>query len=93
MRNNSIYISLDDEARMSAIPFGVPGKVVNSEHPNMPVRVEDDSHQSGGILIYTWWDGSNGPNKNGAFDDWVESPGDLEQFFAEAGWTVRWESA
>jgi hypothetical protein len=75
---------------MSHIPMGVCGRVTNAEHPNMMIRVEDDSLNTGGFLIYQWWDGSNGPNQYGAFDDWVESLALLENFFAHKGWSVEW---
>lgn len=68
------------------------GTVTNSEHPNHRVRVVDDSKGTGGFLIFEWWDGSNGPNENRAFDSWVETREDLEAFFREGGWNVEWKS-
>jgi len=73
------------------IPIGVVGVVENGSRPGMRVRVEDDSAASGGIFIFQWWDGSDGPNEGGAFDDWVESLADLEAYWIESGWSVRWE--
>jgi hypothetical protein len=76
---------------MGKIPIGICGRILTSEHPNMRVRVQDDAKNTGGFLIYSWWDGSTGPNESGVFDDWVESEADLEQYFAESGWSVEWE--
>jgi len=76
---------------MSKIPIGVRGRVLNGQHPNMKIRVDDDVEDTGGFLIYQWWDGSNGPNEHGAFDDWVESRASLERYIANVGWTVEWE--
>jgi len=76
---------------MTNIPLGVRGKVLNGTHPNTMIRMDDDTKNTGGFLIYQWWDGSNGPNELGAFDDWVESRASLEQYFANTGWSVEWE--
>jgi hypothetical protein len=75
---------------MSKIMLGIPGKVLNGAHPNMMIRVDDDAANTGGYLIFQWWDGSNGPNEHGAFDDWVESQAALERYFALTGWSVEW---
>jgi hypothetical protein len=32
-----------------------------------------DRANTGGFLVLEWWNGSTGPNKNFAFDSWVES--------------------
>jgi len=59
---------------------------------NHRVKVVDDSVNTGGFLIYQWWDGSNGPNENAAFGDWVENREQLETFFREEGWNVDWKA-
>jgi hypothetical protein len=76
---------------MITIPFGIHGRVLNGAHPNMMIRVEDDAKDTGGFFIYQWWDGSDGPNEHGAFDDWVESRAALEHYFAHKAWSVEWE--
>jgi hypothetical protein len=78
---------------MIKIPFGILGRVLNGEHPNMMIRVDDDAENTGGFLIYQWWDGSNGPNEHGAFDNWVETQAKLERFFEQSGWLIEWEPA
>ena len=75
------------------IPIGVAGAVLNSKHPGHRVRVADDTENTGGFLIFEWWDGSDGPNENRAFDSWVESREVLEAYFIEAGWEVEWEAS
>jgi len=55
------------------------------------VLVKDDTQSTGGFLIFEWWVGSAGPNRNDAFDSWVEDKKSLEQFFAESDWVVEWE--
>ncbi|WP_171088921.1 hypothetical protein [Usitatibacter rugosus] len=77
---------------MATIEIGREGTVTNSEHPNHRVRVVDDAASTGGFLIYEWWDGSDGPNGNYAFDSWVHTRADLEAFFREGGWNVEWKS-
>jgi hypothetical protein len=77
---------------VSVVKIGCVGVVANSEHPKHHVRVVDDSENTGGFLIYEWWDGSNGPNENHAFDSWVETREDLDAFFREVGWNVEWNA-
>ena len=71
--------------------IGIVGIVTNGEHPNMRIRIEDDSPNTRGFLIYQWWNGSNGPNAENAFDDWVESEDDLSKYLEESGWIIEWQ--
>ena len=73
------------------IPINVRGSILTGEHPGMSVRVEDDTENTGGYLIYTWCPESDGPNQDNAFDDWVGSENDLEAYFQESGWTILWD--
>jgi hypothetical protein len=75
---------------MGDIKIGVVGVVTNGGHPGMRIRIEDDSENTGGYLIYQWWEGSDGPNAQGAFDDWVETADDLRKFLGEEGWVIEW---
>jgi hypothetical protein len=77
---------------MSVVEIGCVGMVMGSKHPNHRVRVVDDAANTGGFLIYEWWDGSNGPNENHAFDNWVESREGLDSYFLEWGVNVEWKS-
>lgn len=72
------------------VPIGVTGEVLNGLHPEMKVRVEPDPHLPGRVFVLQWWPGCPGPGS--VFDDWVESA-DLDDYFAEAGWQVRWGDA
>lgn len=72
------------------IPLGIDGCVVNSTHASHFVRVEDDRANTGGFLVYEWWNGADGPNEKGAFDAWVENENALESFFEESKWSVKW---
>ena len=68
------------------------GDVLNSVEPGHKIRVVDDSGDTGGFLIYEWWEGSDGPNEHGGFDSWVQDRDSLQQFFAETGWSVDWSA-
>ncbi|MGL4465453.1 MAG: hypothetical protein ACRDD1_00380 [Planctomycetia bacterium] len=70
-------------------PIGVVGAVSGRLHPEMKVEVVADD-DAGGFHILKWWPGSAGFGPNGAFDDWVESRAELENYWLEAGWTVQW---
>lgn len=72
------------------IPLEIVGTILNSHHIGHQVRVSDDSENTGGFLIFEWWRGSNGPNAGNAFDSWVENREDLEKYFQESGWEVKW---
>lgn len=72
------------------IPINVVGNVLNSGKVAHRVRVAADADDTGGFVIYEWWDGSDGPNEHRGFDSWVENRDDLQQFFAESGWRIDW---
>ncbi|BFI95846.1 MAG: hypothetical protein RSP_13560 [Rhodanobacter sp.] len=74
------------------IPLEVTGSIVNSNKPSHKVKVSNDSTNACGFLIYEWWDGSDGPNVNFAFDDWVPDEAALQSYFQEVGWRVLWPS-
>ena len=76
---------------MSKIPIGVQGRVINAPQQGLTLLLENDSQNTGGFLIYQWWNGSQGPNEHGAFDDWVASLDGVEQFIANNGWSVDWD--
>jgi hypothetical protein len=72
------------------IPVEIVGTILNSQHVGHQVRVSDDSENTGGFLIFEWWQGSDGPNAGNAFDSWVKNREDLAGFFQESGWEVKW---
>ncbi len=76
---------------MRDIRIGVVGIITNGEHPEMRTRIEDGSENTGGCFIYLWWKGSDGPNANNAFDDWVETREDLDKHLEETGWVIEWQ--
>ena len=69
---------------------GAIGAIQNSTKPGHMVRVDDDSANSGGFLILEWWEGSTGPNGNGAFDSWVDNELAMSKFLQETGWCIVW---
>lgn len=73
------------------IPIGVVGRIQNGTDADMQVRVSDDQVNTGGFIVYTWWKNSGGPNTDGAFDDWVESKEQLEDYFTSTGWIIEWQ--
>lgn len=73
------------------VPLGIEGRALNSQQSQHFVRVENDSLNTGGYLIYERWLDLNGPNALGTFDSWVESEAQLKQFFIEAVWEVAWQ--
>ncbi|MDD2801525.1 MAG: hypothetical protein PHE96_08715 [Methylococcales bacterium] len=65
---------------------------MNSKNFEHHVKVIDDVENSGGFLILEWWQGSNGPHSDSAFDSWVESHLAANEFIKEAGWHVKWQA-
>jgi hypothetical protein len=74
------------------IPTDTVGAVLNSVKPGHRIRVVDDSGNTGGFLVYEWWEGSDGPDEFGGFDSWVQDEDSLQRLFAEAGWLVSWSA-
>ena len=69
---------------------GAIGAIQNSTKPGHMVRVDDDSANSGGFLILEWWEGSTGPNGNGALDSWFDNELAMSKFLQETGWCIVW---
>jgi hypothetical protein len=74
------------------IPIGVIGEILNLGEVGHKVKVLDDTENTGGFLIYEWWDHSSGPNVENAFDAWVENQEMLNHFFKESGWHILWQA-
>lgn len=75
---------------MAEFSCGAVGAIQNSAKSGHMVRIDDDTENSGGFLILEWWDGSTGPNANGAFDSWVDSEAAVSKFLDETGWCIVW---
>ena len=88
---STFIAELKRSAKIMKIPIGVVGRIKNGEHAKMLVRVVDVSANTGGYLVYQWWPNSVGPNPDGAFDDWVESLKQLEEYFISTNWSIDWD--
>lgn len=65
--------------------IGKLGRIKSGEHAGFFVRIQDDSINTGGLLILLW---RESPSER--YDNWVENVKSLEQFFRESGWDVEW---
>ena len=74
------------------ITIEVIGTIMNSQHTSHHIRVADDAENTGGFIIYEWWQGSDGPNSNQSFDSWVENKDSLAKFFLESDWDIQWQT-
>jgi hypothetical protein len=72
------------------IPLNTEGRISNTKYPGHHVLVKEDIGNTGGFLVFEWWENSDGPNENGAFDCWVEDLSSLKRFFDESAWVVIW---
>lgn len=72
---------------MSNLRVGVLGRIVAGEGAGRIVEVADDTETSGGFLILTY---DSVDRSGNAYDSWVESIVDVELYFAETGWEVKW---
>ena len=75
---------------MDELPVGTLGEIVAGVDAGRFVEIVDDSESSGGFLIVTYADADRSPE---VFDSWVESIVDVELYFEELGWSVRWQDS
>jgi hypothetical protein len=66
---------------------GVVGLIVEGSEVGRWVEVLDDQASTGGYLVVTFSDSHRSPP---IFDAWVESIVDVQRYFVECGWTIRW---
>ncbi len=70
------------------IEIGKLGLIESGDEKGFQVKVLDDSESTGGFLILT------GKNLNDssveAFDGWVGSYKELEGYFKESNWIIKW---
>ncbi len=70
------------------ITIGKIGVIERGYDIGLQVKVLDDSENTGGFLIIT---GKNLNDKSlEAFDDWVASKEELQGYFEESNWSVKW---
>ena len=70
------------------IEIGIIGLIESGDQAGMQVKILDDSKSTGGYLILT---GENLDNKDlEAFDDWVATKNELEGYFNESKWEIKW---
>ncbi len=72
---------------MTTIKTGVIGQILAGEDVGRFVEVSDDTASSGGFLILTY---DNVDRSGDAYDSWVESFPDVENYFEESRWVVQW---
>jgi hypothetical protein len=70
---------------MIADKVGKTGRIKSGTQAGFSIRVEYDPDETGGYYILSWKD-----EPREAYDNWVQSLNDLEQFFVESGWVVEW---
>jgi hypothetical protein len=75
--------------RVGTIPLDVIGRVVNSDPPDMHVRVEHDADSTGGYFVF-WWPAGDDPDGPCTFDDWHETAEDLQRYFQQSGLQIAW---
>ena len=70
------------------IEIGKLGVIEHGDDTGFQIKVLDDSDNTGGFLIIT---GKNLNDKSSeAFDGWVASKEDLQGYFEESKWVVKW---
>jgi len=69
------------------IRIGVVGQIVRGAEEGRFVEILDDAENTSGYLIVTYADSDRSPV---AFDAWVESIADVELYFEESDWQVKW---
>lgn len=72
---------------MNDIRVGVLGEILTGTEAGRYVEIVDDAENTGGYLIVTYADALRSPE---VYDAWVESVVDVELYFEDAAWSVRW---
>ncbi len=72
---------------MREIRVATIGEITAGVDQGRYVEVLDDWEATGGFLILTY---DNEDRTGDAYDAWVESIVDVDLFFDEAGWEIRW---
>ena len=70
------------------IEIGKIGIIESGDEAGFHVQVIDDSESTGGYLILTGKNLSD-PNTE-AFDSWVANEQELESYFNESKWQIKW---
>jgi hypothetical protein len=68
------------------IKIGQVGRIVAGDEMGSYIKVEDDTHNTGGYLVLT----ATKPDMTNGFDNWVEDGAALSRYFAEAEWIIEW---
>lgn len=66
------------------------GLILEGNDKGWYVRIEDDTQNTGGYLIHTFNSLDLEDIDRQGFDSWVESIIDLEAYFQESSWKVKW---
>ena len=72
---------------MSDIRLGLLGQILTGREVGRIVEVVDDSDNTGGFLIFTYADEHRSPE---VFDAWVSTLAEVDSYFRESNWTIRW---
>lgn len=72
---------------MRDLRIGSLGLIVAGREEGRWVEVIDDHEDSGGYLVLTYADSARSPD---VFDAWVESILDVDRYFDECEWEIRW---
>jgi len=70
------------------IEIGRIGLIEAGDDTGFQVKILDDSENTGGFLIIT---GKNLSESNSeSFDDWVAGKKELQSYFKESNWVIKW---
>lgn len=72
---------------MRDIRLDTVGEILAGVDAGRFVEIADDRATSGGFLVLVY---SNADRSGEGFDSWVESLDDVDAYFEENGWDVRW---
>jgi hypothetical protein len=68
---------------MDKIKINIEGIILKGDDFGMKIKIVDDSKNTGGYLILTY------DNIEG-FDNWVETYFELEEYFKDSNWVIKW---
>ncbi|USD22766.1 hypothetical protein MJO52_06415 [Microbulbifer variabilis] len=70
------------------IEIGKLGIIESGDEEGFQIKVLNDSENTGGFLILTGKDLND--EESEGFDSWVSSYSELESYFKESNWKIKW---
>lgn len=72
-------------SKRKEIKINSKGVILEGDNKGWHVFIEDDAENTGGYLIL-----KTSQDLNEGYDNWVENLDDLQSYFQESNWKIKW---